>query len=127
MFKKEIRMQILALFLISIGGLMLHMRVHSATLIYIPPVVVGLMSALLLPFLFNNAKTVALAFLLNTAAVVIGTITMGAFSFLNPPKEITLYSVIFQTLLMDIIILWAKFPLGLSILRHFRPAGQATV
>ena len=85
------------------------------------------MSAFVLPFLFNNAKTVGLAFLLNFMAIVVGTIAMGLFSvrdFGERHLEVTLPNIILQTLLADIIVLWAKFPLGLSILRHFQPSAQ---
>jgi len=147
MFKKEIRLQILAIFLLSIGGLLLHFRIHTAnsafqefvtpaamlktapppTPINYAPLAVGLMSAFVLPFLFNNAKTVSLAFLLNVIAIVVGTIAMGLFSvrdFGERHLEVTLPNIILQTLLADIIVLWAKFPLGLSILRHFQPSAQ---
>ncbi len=126
MFKKEISMQILAIFLLSIGGLMLHFRIHplSVSVFNIAPLLVGLMSAFLLPFLFNEGKTVALAFILNIAAIIVGTLAMGAWSIQHFNTRLGFPDIVLQTLLADIIILWAKFPLGLSILRYFRPATR---
>ena len=72
-----------------------------------------------------------MAYLINAAAVVTGAATMAYFSaFIKPPETITLYSVIFQTTLADIIALAAKLPLAHIILRHFypleAPAARAT-
>jgi hypothetical protein len=133
MFKKEIRLQILALFLLSLGGWNLHYKIHTLSVsgLNIIPLIVGGITTLALPFMFAHEKTVRPAFFINIAAIVIGTIMMGLwtvkkFADINTP--LNLYTLVFapQSTLCDIVILWAKFPLGLSILRHF-PAAPPRV
>lgn len=122
-FKKEIRLPILALSLISLGGLFLHIRIHPPTS---PgnavPFVCGLVTAFVLPFLFNQRKTVALAYAINLAAVVVGTVMMAYYSLTHwGDMPVTIGSILFKTTLADIFILGAKLPLAHMILRHFRP------
>jgi len=91
MFKKEIRAPILALFLLSLGGLLIHVKIHPTAVTpynrnLLPsafnwvPIVFGLAGAFVLPLLFNFRRTVAWAYLLNCAAVGVGVVTMAFFS-----------------------------------------------
>lgn len=157
MFKKEIRGAIIALVLISVGGLLLHLRIHPpykapkqdeqvrhAVEVIIPintdaataaealpsekkpeaqgkwdlfdliPAVFCVLGIIILPILFNSARTVAWAYMLNVLAVVVGTVTMAWVSLAN-------WQGIMNSTLPDILILAAKLPLGHMILRHFRP------
>ncbi len=122
-FKKEIRLPILALSLISLGGLLLHIRIHPPTGPWnAVPFVCGLVTAFVLPFLFNQRKTVALAYAINLAAVVIGTVMMAYFSLTHwRDMPVTIGNILFKTTLADILILGAKLPLAHMVLRHFRP------
>jgi hypothetical protein len=97
MFRKEICMPILGLVLISLGGFLLHLRIHPPTqdALDLIPVVFGVLSIVALPFLFNSPRTVAVAYLLNAVTVV-----------------------------ADILILLAKLPIAHVILRHFRPKNK---
>src|SRR5271157_4902428 len=93
---------IIALFLISFGGLMLHLRVHpiSKHAYGYVPLIAGIISAFVIPALFIFRKTLNLAYILNGFLAIIGTITMVHFSIIKAP------------LIPDILILWCKFLLG---------------
>jgi len=142
MFKREVRGAIWALFFISLGGLLLHLRIHPFwpvqtpegargwEFVYLIPAIFGVVTTLILPFMFNSRKTVAWAYLINWLAVIIGTITMAYFALEHIADwrgsvwSVTLVNAIVKTTLADILILWAKVPLGHVILRHFRPKAQ---
>jgi len=129
-FKKEIRLPILALFFLSLGGLMLHVVHHpprAEDLFNWIPVIVGVVTVFVLPFLFNYRSTVGLAFMLTLLAVAVGTVTMAYYSIDNWDTEIyplTVKNVLLHSTLKDIVTLFAKVPLGLLILRHFRPEAN---
>lgn len=124
-FGKEVRAPILALFFISLGGLLLHMRIHppGKEAFYVIPAVSGVVTTFVLPFMFNHARTVAWAYVITLAAVLIGTLTMAYHSVAHWPEAmpVTLANLILRTTLADILILAAKVPLAHMILRHFRP------
>ncbi len=122
-FKKQIRMPILGLFLLSLGGLLLHLRIHppkEEAFNWIP-VICGAVSVIVLPFLFNWRWSVAVAYLLNVAVVVVGTVTMAWHTIEHWKGPVTWDAVLLQSTLADILILLAKLPIAHSILRHFRP------
>jgi len=127
MFEKQIRAPILALFLISLGGLLLHLRIHwppKEVSVWLPAIF-GVLTTFVLPFMFNNAKTVAWAYLINLAAVIVGTIAMAHFSLENWQGPVTIKGLVLQTTLADILILWAKLPLAQIILRYWRPVKSS--
>jgi hypothetical protein len=127
LFKREIRLPILALFLVSFGGLLLHIRIHSPRddAFNLVPVVSGIISTLILPLLFNYRRTVAWAYMLNLIGVALGTVTMAHYSIVHWQGAVTLDGVILKSTFPDIVVLLAKVPLGHEILKHFRPkAGQ---
>ena len=127
MFEKQIRAPILALFLISLGGLLLHLRIHwppKEISVWLPAIF-GVVTTFVLPFMFNNAKTVAWAYLINLAAVIVGTIAMANFSLENWQGPVTIKGLVLQTTLADILVLWAKLPLAQIILRYWRPVKSS--
>lgn len=126
MFRKEIRMPILGLFFISLGGLLLHLRIHppaSEAHDWIPAVF-GVLSVIVLPLLFNSPRTVAVAYLLNAVSVVVGTVTMAWYSVEHWQGPVTWDAVLLKSTLADILILSAKLPIAHVILRHFRPKNK---
>ena len=129
MFKKEIRGPIGVLFCISLGGLMLHVKIHpvGATPFNWIPLGAGLVTTFGLPFLFNYRRTMPWAYMLNLAAVILGTVTMAYFTVTNWQGSVTAWTVIMgpRSTAPDIIILLAKIPLGQMILRHFYPRKAA--
>jgi len=123
MFKREIRCPIWALFCISLGGALLHLRIHPPTdsLFDCVPTAFAVLNVLVLPFLFNYRETVAWAYLLNAVTVVVGTVTMAYYSITHWQGPVTPLGILLRTTLPDITILAAKLPLAHIILRHFRP------
>jgi hypothetical protein len=124
-FKKEIAGPIVGLLLLSLGGWMLHFRIHpiSANPSYFVPFFLGLANVIIMPQLFNHKKTVIIAYLFNGAGVIIGAITMTLFSLYHLPDTLTFTGIIFKTTLPDILILLPKLFLGQMILLHFYPTG----
>ena len=124
MFKKEIRAPILALFFMSLGGWMLHFRIHAIekSTFNLVPFICGLATTLVLPFLFNYRRTAPWAYLLNLAAVILGTVTMAYFSATNwkDTVPVTWQNVLLKSTLADILVLLAKVPLGEIIRKHYR-------
>ncbi|MGD0274790.1 MAG: hypothetical protein ABSB79_01865 [Syntrophales bacterium] len=116
--KENLRILLLcSLFFLGLGGLMLHSRIHS--LGTLPgnaiPFVSGVLSVSIIPLLFYYRKTVAFGYLLNGMTVIIGTIGMALFSLKNPPEIWTLQTILFKTLLADMILLWGKFAVGKAL------------
>jgi hypothetical protein len=122
MFIKEIRNVILAFVFISIGGLLLHLRIHplSKNIMNMIPMLSGICSVFVLPFMFNNRKMYIWAYMINLFSVVIGAIVMAAYSLTHPPEHITAITIILQTTLADILILIAKLPIAGSILQYWK-------
>ena len=123
MFRKGVCVPILGLFLISLGGLLLHLRIHppmdeASNWI---PAIFGVLSVIVLPFLFNSPRTVAVAYVLNAVSVIVGVVTMAWYSLENWQGQVTWDAVLLKSTLADILILLAKLPVAHMILRHFRP------
>ncbi|MEI8243664.1 MAG: hypothetical protein WCI17_10390 [bacterium] len=106
-----------SLVLISLGGFLLHLRIHpplehSYNFI---PYVAGLLGMLLVPCLLSSRKTLDAGYILNGLLVIVGTITMAHFSFTHWPKTTTFQTVLCQTTLADILILGAKLFIGKAV------------
>jgi hypothetical protein len=125
MFRKEVRHLIWVYFFISLGGLLLHLRIHppSANVFNWVPAAFGVVNVLVLPFLFNSPATVAGAYLFAWATAVTGTVTMTYYSVITWGMPVTLMNVILFSTLADILILLAKLLLAHKILRVYRPRG----
>jgi hypothetical protein len=128
MSKKGIRAPILALFLLSLGGWVLHFRMHppsqeAANLI---PLVFTSLGVVVLPVMFSLRSTVRWAYLINIAAVIVGTISMAHESIETWTGPVSLYRIIFESTLADIVILLAKLPLGQAILGRYRTPSAET-
>ena len=123
MFRKGVCVPILGLLLISLGGLLLHLRIHPPTeeASHWIPAVFGAVSVIVLPLLFNSPRTVAIAYILNAVSVVVGTVTMAWYSIEHWQGQVTWNAILLESTLADILILSAKLPIAHIILRHFRP------
>ena len=118
-----------ALVLLAVGGLLLHYRIHGfmvadklqpgrtefssslflATLF--PAIDVVLVTAL-----FLSRKTAVYGYLLNGMLVIYGTIFMTHFSIAQMiVKSIPLQSMLLNSTLPDIVILWADFFVGKAL------------
>ncbi len=124
MFRKEIRNEILAIFLIALGGLLLHLRIHTleASAFNIAPRIVGIISIVVLPFLFNSKKTAPAGYVLNLIAIIVGTIAMAHFSIETWNEPVTVSNILLHSTLADILILLARLPIAHSILRYWKTA-----
>jgi hypothetical protein len=122
MFRKEICYPITAFSLISLGGWLLHIRIHtpSQSAFNWVPITIGAVTTFILPFMFSFPSTARWAFIITVIAIIGGTLAMADYSFDNPPKTITFVTIILQTTLADIIILFAKLPIAFSILQFWR-------
>jgi hypothetical protein len=110
-------MLLIGLLTLSIGGLLLHSRIHPVKTNYsnLVPAVSGVLSVLVVPLLFCFRRSIAYGYVLNGFLVIIGTITMTHFSIAHWPNPATFRGVLVNTLLADILILWGKFFIGKSI------------
>ena len=110
---------------LSLGGLLLHLRIHPVVESYFNwwAVGAGLANCLLLPALFLHPRTVALGCLMNGLTVILGTLGMAYFSLHSMVWPVDLTVILLQSTLPDIIILLAKLPLGQMILESMRPDG----
>jgi hypothetical protein len=132
MIKKELRLPICALVLLSLGGWLLHARAHSVSFdpsnpsnpAFVVPFLVGLLSIIAAPILLNFKGTFVVGYLINGMSVVIGTITMAAFSLAKLPSPLTAQNILTGTMLWSILLLFPKLLLGQMILLHYHPNGM---
>ncbi|MFA6417523.1 MAG: hypothetical protein WCW67_00070 [Candidatus Margulisiibacteriota bacterium] len=105
------------LIVLALGGWLLHLRVYPPLNegYNLVPFIAGLISVVLVPLLFYFRSTFAYAFVLNGFMVILGTITMTHFSIVHFSGPLTLNSLLFNTLLPDIAILWGNFAFGRAI------------
>jgi hypothetical protein len=124
MLNKKICLPVTSFFLIALGGLLLHLRIHSPSKdpINWVPIGFGIVSTFVLPFLFSRANTFQWAYWFNVVAVIAGTLGMLRFSIHTWQGPVTLQTVLLQSTLADILILWARLPLAHLIWRHGFPA-----
>lgn len=116
--KHKVRLLLVAgLFFISLGGWLLHMRIHP--LYKLPanwvPFFAGLISVTAIPVMFLFRKTLAYAYVINGMLVMIGTITMAHFSFAHPPDQIRFQTLVMGTMFPDILMLFTNFMLGKAL------------
>jgi hypothetical protein len=126
MFRKEVRELIWVFFFISLGGLLLHLRIHPPQESLFNWVAAGFAGAntLLLPFLFNKPATAPWAYLFVWATVATGTVAMAYYSFVTWKLTVTFQTLIMNSTLPDILILLAKVPLAHKILCAYRQEGM---
>jgi hypothetical protein len=108
---------VVGLFLISLGGWLLHMRIHPISKLapnWIP-FLAGLISVTAVPVLFLLRRTRAYGYVINGMLVIIGTITMTHFSLAHPPEQIRFQTLVMGTMLTDILILFTNFILGKTL------------
>lgn len=116
---------VVAHFCLSLGGLLMHLRIHPMGESYFHwvPGLVGVVNCIVLPALFLHPRGVGMAYVLNLLTVVSGTVSMAYFSIhhLTPPYGIV--KLLMFTTFPYIVILFAKVPLGQIILETMRPGG----
>ncbi len=124
--KSEKNSLIFALFFLSLGGWMLHFRIHPLTegnpADYFP-FIYGLLNILLVPLLLNFRKTFLYGYLINGFGVIFGVILMATFSLSTLPHPLSLANILFKTTLADIFLLLPKLFIGQRILYIYFPQG----
>ncbi|MGD0784192.1 MAG: hypothetical protein ABR969_00045 [Sedimentisphaerales bacterium] len=105
------------LLVMSIGGLLLHSRIHPVSANYsnLVPAISGVLAILVVPLLFCFKRTIAYGYVLNGFLVIVGTITMAHFSIAHWPNPVTVKAILLTTTLADILILWGKFFIGKAL------------
>lgn len=132
MIKKEIRLPIFAIILLSLGGWLLHARVHPISFdpanpgnpALIVPYIAGLLGIIAAPLLLNYRGTFVIGYLINGMSVVIGSIGMATLSLTRPPSPLTFTSILTGTMLSSILLLIPKLFLGQMVMLHYHPNGM---
>ena len=126
MTRKSLFPPILGLILISLGGLLLHLRIHptSEEASNWIPVIFGVLSIVVVPIMFCSRRTVALAYLINAITIVVGVVAMTWHSVEHWQGPVTMNAVLLKSTLADNLILLAKWPLAYIILKQMRSKGS---
>jgi hypothetical protein len=121
MFKKEINAAIWGLFLISLGGLLIHIKIHlvSVTAFNWIPVIFGIISTIFIPVMFNYQKTWRWAYLFNWAAVITGAVTMAYWSLTAQKLSLSFYDIFVKSTFADIVVLMSKLSFGQIIMAYW--------
>jgi hypothetical protein len=108
---------ITALVSVSLGGLLLHLRIHppSTNHTHLIPMISGILSVILVPVLFSFRKTLAYGYVLNGFLAILGAVLMAHLSIANWPDPANIQTVLLKTTLPDILIACAKFFLGKAL------------
>jgi hypothetical protein len=117
--KQNIRvLLVLGLIFVSLGGWMLHVRIHPPTDLArnFIPFITGIIGIIIVPAMFFPKKTRAYAYVINGMMVIIGTITMAHFSLARLAENpVTLEAIFLGTILCDIFILFTNFFIGKAL------------
>ncbi len=132
MIKREIRIPVFAIVLLSLGGWLLHARIHTVSFdpanpsnpAFLVPFIAGLLSIIAAPLMMNFKETFVVGYLINGITVIIGTLTMATMSLSALPSPLTIPSIFLKTLLPDIFLLFPKLFLGQMVLIHYYPNGM---
>ena len=120
---------IIALFMLSLGGGMLHLRIHppfvqlsqsSAEKVFefshALASIISFLNVFVITALFLSKRTVAYGFLFKGMSVIFAIILMGHFSIVDlSKKNPTLYDLIFKSTLADILIALTGFFIAKAI------------
>jgi hypothetical protein len=132
MIKKELRLAIFSIVLLSFAGWLIHGRAHPVSAgpgqpadpANLVPYVAGLLSIVAVPVLLNYRPTFLVGYLINGLSVVVGAIGMTAWSIHKPPATLTFTTLFTGTMLADILIAFPKLFLGQMVLLHYHPNGM---
>ncbi len=132
MFPREIRREITTLFLLSLGGFLLHLKLHPVSFdpsspenpAHLIPFVTGILGVIAVPALLGSKKTATLGYLINGMSVVIGAIVMVHFTLAAPPYPVTWTNIFLYTTVPYIALLLPKLLIGQSVLISYYPRGR---
>ncbi len=133
-FKKPVRKLIIELWLLTLGGFLLHNHLHPLPTSAHPqpaadflPFMWDVVALVSLPFLLNYRKTVIVGYLINGIGVIVGTAAMSTFGFARPPHPLTFSSFFVATTVPEILIVSSKLLIGQIVLLNFYPQGLGRV
>lgn len=114
MFKPEIRWPIWALVLLSLGGLLLHLRIHpvEASALNWFALGPGIFNILVLPFLFNHRSTASVAYAINWATVLIGISMKILYDVARWEGDVTFGALFLGTTMPHIFLTAARLPIA---------------
>ena len=129
---REIRGPVAAIVCLSLGGLLLHLRIHPVSFdpavpenpVHLIPFITAILGAVAVPFLLGSARTVVIGYLINGMSVVIGTITMTHMSLASPPHPLSVPGILLGSSLAYILVLLPKLLIGHQVLLHYHPNGM---
>ncbi|MDD5673035.1 MAG: hypothetical protein PHC61_02640 [Chitinivibrionales bacterium] len=116
--KQNIRiLLILGLVFGSLGGWLLHLRIHppAKVAINLLPFIAGMVNIIIIPALFFSAAATPYVYVVNGMLVIIGAITMAHVSLWHLPPSVTLQTIFVGTLLADIFLLFTNFFFGKAL------------
>ena len=130
--KKELRLPIFSIILLSFGGWLFHARVHPVSFdpvnpgnpAFLVPYLSGLLGIIVAPILLNYRGTFVAGYLINGLSVVVGAIGMAMLSLGKLPSPLTFTSIFTGTMLSSIILLFPKLFLAQMVLLHYHPNGM---
>jgi predicted ABC-type exoprotein transport system permease subunit len=127
MFRKDLGELIGAFFLISLGGFLLHLRIHPVSVSAFNWLAVSFaaVNTFVLPMLFHSPRTTPGAYVFTWATVVVGTVGMAFYSVTSWKLPPTVTNILLSSTFPDIVILWAKLLIAHKILRVHWPHGVA--
>lgn len=123
---KEIHNHIISLFLLSLGGWLLHLRIHPLgdnPANYIP-FIFGILNITIVPITLNYKKTFLFGYLVNGFGVISGIIIMTVFSLSALPYPVTFSAVVLRTLFAYNVILLSKLFIGQRIFYFYYATGR---
>lgn len=123
---KGIEKQLFALFLVALGGWLLHIRIHPFAdnpPNYVP-FIFGIISVFFVPILLSFKQTFLIGYLLNGFSVVIGVVAMVTFSVSGLSSPVTFSEVVLRTTLPHNLILLSRLFIGQMVLFHYYPTGM---
>jgi hypothetical protein len=119
---KHITGLIFGIWVMSFGGLLLHYKIHPVSKDAFNWFAIGfaLFNSVILPWLFLFRRGMRWAYLINATTVVVGVVTMSAFSINHWDKPLTFMNILIFSTLADSLILLAKLPMAHAILQAWR-------
>lgn len=123
MVSRSVRILILIHIGITLGGMLMHLKFHSPlkSLYFWWASPVNAVSLLIIPVLYCRPSTAGWGFMVNSLAVLIGTVGMSYYSLLNLERPLTFYRLFIESTLPNILILWTKIPIAYLILLQMQP------
>jgi hypothetical protein len=124
---------ITALFLLALGGFLLHYRIHPfimpdkanpGSMLFDPTKFLAsffsMVDLVVVTLLFCSRRTAIYGYLLNGLIVMYGTVLMAHFSIVDlAPKGLPLGQMILKSTFADIIIAGADFFVGKALYDHY--------